>query len=423
MALYSVSLQVTNTSNNSPVVGANVFINGTIPSHSSIVTGTTGTALIQLVANSGNVTLQVTATGFQSSTQVVNTSPTPPLSIQVSLTPATVQSSVITFQFTPPQPGITWQLTQSSNPIDNSVSTSDGTSASNIPILYGTYNVSAALTGYQALSQPIIINGQTSAYPLILVAIPNTDSVQQGNTNGNSTALTTTSSSILSTTSVIAPVATDYVYPTTEFDKYFTITGVCIYIGNLFIDEVNTLQYALQDNAIPIYGYASRYVDAYGQGRSLVQGQLTLNFVTEGYLYTVMNEYQQYIATNKSLPTLALSGTTAVDQALGLMTTRDSYVAQMNNNPNSAAVAQVTGTNPTTLVASLNTQLLSLFQSMTPAQITDVSTKRQAQQTGSTDVISFDNAIYKDVLFDIRITMGNEQTGVQRTRYIETVSY
>ena len=415
-----ISLNVTSSATSLPVVGAAIFINGTInfdPTQFTVVTDSNGNASFQIPATLTQ--MQITATGYQSTSQSISTSSLLPQSIQVVMVPAVVPASAISFQFDPAVAGITWQLTQSSNAIDNSVSTSDGSSPSNIVIPNGTYTVAASFTGYQSISQSLIINGQTSPYTLTLIQNTDPSTAQQGNTNGNSTPLSGPPASVLSSTTTSSPVSSEYVYPTTEFDKYFTIVGVCIYIGNLFIDEVSSIQYALQDNAIPIYGYASRYVDAYGQGRSLVQGQLTINFVTEAYLYTVMKDYAQYVSTSNKAPALSISGATAVDQVLGLMTTRDSYLQQAVNNPNSASTAITTGNSPVALAAAAQTQITALTNAMPPAQITTLNTKRQAQQTGSTSVISFDNAVYQDVLFDIRITMGNEITGVQRTRYIE----
>jgi hypothetical protein len=40
-------------------------------------------------------------------------------------------------------------------------------------------------------------------------------------------------------------------------------------------------------------------MDAVGTGKSLVQGQLTINFISEGYLYAVLNEYASRAAPPK----------------------------------------------------------------------------------------------------------------------------
>jgi hypothetical protein len=93
----------------------------------------------------------------------------------------------------------------------------------------------------------------------------------------------------------------EYTYPSGDFGKYFTTSQARMYIGNLFVDELNTVQYVLQGNKIPIYGYASRDFDAVGQGKALVQGQIYINFISEGYLYTILKENKKLSQKLRSL--------------------------------------------------------------------------------------------------------------------------
>ena len=65
-----------------------------------------------------------------------------------------------------------------------------------------------------------------------------------------------------------------------------------MYIGNVFVDELDSVQFVLQDNKIPMYPYMGRYFAAIGQGRSLVRGQIAINFISEGYLYAVLDNYE-----------------------------------------------------------------------------------------------------------------------------------
>ena len=52
----------------------------------------------------------------------------------------------------------------------------------------------------------------------------------------------------------------------------------------IFIDEFNFIHWDLQANLIPKYGYCSEKFDDIAQGKSLIQGQLGINFVSPGYL-------------------------------------------------------------------------------------------------------------------------------------------
>ena len=80
-------------------------------------------------------------------------------------------------------------------------------------------------------------------------------------------------------------------YDNSAYQGYFTSAQARLYIGDLFIDQMNTLQYALQQNNVTVFGYCSEFVDAYARGRSLVQGQIVLNYVHQGYLYAALKQY------------------------------------------------------------------------------------------------------------------------------------
>lgn len=95
----------------------------------------------------------------------------------------------------------------------------------------------------------------------------------------------------------------EWVVPNSTYGKYFTTTQARMYIGNLFIDEFNSVQFAYQGNRIPVYGYCSEDLDALGTGKRLVQGQILINFISEGYLYTVLSEYARMIAAKTQAAT------------------------------------------------------------------------------------------------------------------------
>jgi hypothetical protein len=86
------------------------------------------------------------------------------------------------------------------------------------------------------------------------------------------------------------------IYGNGDFESYFTSAQARVYVGNLFLDEVQSIQFALQNNIVPVYGYASRFADAFAEGKSLVQGQLVLNYVSPAYLFTVLEEYDRVLA-------------------------------------------------------------------------------------------------------------------------------
>jgi len=417
MALYTpVTLIITDASTNAPVVGAQVYINGSAnfdPTQFTVVTDANGRASFQVPLSPNIAQLQINATNYQQGSGILSVNSTNPQSQQIALAPTPVQLGIVALQFTPSVAGITWTITGGSTSV-NGVTSDNGMSTLPNPLPYASYILTAALSGYQSLSATLIVNSQTSPYPFVLIKTDDPTTVQTGSNTSDSSQGTSQPTSITSSVSTSAPDQSEYIYPNSEYDKYFTIAGARIYIGNLFIDELASIQYTLQDNAIPVFGYSSRYADAYAQGHSLVQGQLSINFVTEGYLYTVVNEYKKLLKSTQStgFPINSPQADT-VAQILGMMDARDNLFQQANNNPNSF------NSNASTQGIILQGQINTLLATLSPAQMQTVSNYRAKQLNNIPDAVGFDNAIYQDVVFDIRVEMGNEVTGVKRVRYLE----
>jgi len=66
-----------------------------------------------------------------------------------------------------------------------------------------------------------------------------------------------------------------------------------VWIGPYLVDEVVGIGYKITQNKIPVYGYASQYFDAVADGKVLVTGWITINYVDSGYLFHALNKYVQ----------------------------------------------------------------------------------------------------------------------------------
>lgn len=75
-------------------------------------------------------------------------------------------------------------------------------------------------------------------------------------------------------------------YQTYPYD-YFTGTDCKIFFGDIWVDDIVTIQYNVSQNKAPLYGYASQTYDAIAKGQVLVQGTLTIAFKEVGYLNTI----------------------------------------------------------------------------------------------------------------------------------------
>lgn len=70
--------------------------------------------------------------------------------------------------------------------------------------------------------------------------------------------------------------------------EYFSGADMHIYLGDIWVDEVTSLEFVLQEEVLPIYGYNSYTFDAVARGRRQVNGTFSINFTSVGYLQEVL---------------------------------------------------------------------------------------------------------------------------------------
>jgi hypothetical protein len=156
----------------------------------------------------------------------------------------------------------------------------------------GTTTITASLAGYEPTEiLPTISKDET--FSLVLVA-----SSDAGTTEGSPAPTAIVSASSLDFT--LGRDQREDVASNLDYENYFTSAQCRVYLGNLFLDELQSIQYVLQSNKVPVYGYASQFMDAIAQGRSLVQGQLAINYVMDRYLYVALGNYQKLFVDGQS---------------------------------------------------------------------------------------------------------------------------
>lgn len=86
-----------------------------------------------------------------------------------------------------------------------------------------------------------------------------------------------------------------YNYPansTVEYKRfnsdYYTGADVRIYFGDIWVDEINNLQFMLQENVAPIYGFCSHTWNRVARGTRQISGSFTINFKESYYLHSVL---------------------------------------------------------------------------------------------------------------------------------------
>lgn len=75
-------------------------------------------------------------------------------------------------------------------------------------------------------------------------------------------------------------------------EQYFTGADVRIYFNDIWLDEITGLQFSMQENVAPIFGYASYTWDKVARGSRQIQGQFSINFKESFYLQSALERLQ-----------------------------------------------------------------------------------------------------------------------------------
>lgn len=75
----------------------------------------------------------------------------------------------------------------------------------------------------------------------------------------------------------------------TATTQYYSGSDVRVYFGDTWVDEIVEVNFSLQEQLAPIYGYGSYTFDAAARGNRIVVGEFVVNFKEVGYLHTVLD--------------------------------------------------------------------------------------------------------------------------------------
>jgi hypothetical protein len=107
-----------------------------------------------------------------------------------------------------------------------------------------------------------------------------------------------------------------YNYNTYKED-YFSGAQCKVYFGDIWVDDVITIQYNTSQGKQPLYGYASQNFDAVAMGTVIGQGTLTIAFKEVGYLNVVKAILdQQALGINKAIDNVTSRITNAQEDAI-----------------------------------------------------------------------------------------------------------
>jgi hypothetical protein len=113
--------------------------------------------------------------------------------------------------------------------------------------------------------------------------------------------------------------------------RYFSGIDAEIYFGETYIDETVQIEFTVQQNTMPLYGYNSYVYDQIAQGSRIIQGQFTINFTKASYLYDVLNTLAE-VKSGSSMNVVADKENTISEQYVSA-STKSSQISISDNSP------------------------------------------------------------------------------------------
>lgn len=110
--------------------------------------------------------------------------------------------------------------------------------------------------------------------------------------------------------------------PATKINNhYFSGVQTSLFIGDVWIDDISSIEYAVRHSREPIYGYGSQHFDFLPKGNILVTGSFIINFREPNYLWIILERYKKFnqsreqrLIEGKKLDLAELSNTYAGDE-------------------------------------------------------------------------------------------------------------
>lgn len=71
-------------------------------------------------------------------------------------------------------------------------------------------------------------------------------------------------------------------------EMYFTGTQVSVFIGGMWVDDINGINYEVIHDRSPVFGYGSEHYDLFPKGSKIVTGTFNINFREPNYLFLIL---------------------------------------------------------------------------------------------------------------------------------------
>lgn len=82
-------------------------------------------------------------------------------------------------------------------------------------------------------------------------------------------------------------------------EQYYSGNQASLFIGDVWVDDITSIDYTLQHTRMPQYGYGSQHFDFVPKGSIIITGSFTINFREPNYLWLVLERYKDFNKTRE----------------------------------------------------------------------------------------------------------------------------
>ena len=72
--------------------------------------------------------------------------------------------------------------------------------------------------------------------------------------------------------------------------RYYSVIDAEVYFGNEYVEDIHDINWAIQQNVQPLFGYNSYTYDEIARGNRLIVGNFTIAFTSPNYLFSILAE-------------------------------------------------------------------------------------------------------------------------------------
>lgn len=81
---------------------------------------------------------------------------------------------------------------------------------------------------------------------------------------------------------------TSFLVDSAIIKRYYSVIDAEIYFGNEYVEDIHDINWVINQNILPLFGYNSYTYDEVARGNRLISGNFTINFTSPNYLFAIL---------------------------------------------------------------------------------------------------------------------------------------